>query len=78
MLLEEHRLPLKIFNSQGQGCGARELYRKFQFLVGSAIKGQQGGPVEMLSKQLRRRQEFNKQSRWTMARTEIMLFVSWV
>ena len=53
-------------------------HRKFPFLVGSAIKGRQGGPLEMLSKQLRQRQEFNKQSRQTMPREEITLLVSWV
>ena len=41
VLLKEHWPPLgtmmRIFNSQGQGCGAREFYRKFQFLVGSDI-----------------------------------------
>ena len=40
-LLKGHWPPLgarmRIFNRQGQGCGAREFYRKFQFLVGSDI-----------------------------------------
>ena len=59
VLLEEHRLPrrtmMRIFNSKGQGCGAREFPRNFSnFWQVQPSRGGKEDPVKIHGKHVRR------------------------